>query len=71
MKWSGKKLWKMVKVKTPLRQTFLVIQWLRICLPAQGTQVQSLVWETPHAAGQLGLCATITDPVLSNEKPLQ
>ena len=25
--------------------TSLVAQWLRICLPVQGTQVQSLVWE--------------------------
>ena len=27
--------------------TFLVVQWLRIRLPGQGTQVQSLVWEDP------------------------
>ena len=26
-------------------QTTLVVQWLRICLSMQGTQVQSLVWE--------------------------
>ena len=25
----------------------LVAQWLRICLPMQGTQVQALVWEDP------------------------
>ena len=25
--------------------TSLVVQWLRICLPMQGTRVQSLVWE--------------------------
>ena len=25
--------------------TFLVVQWIRICLPTQGTQVQFLVWE--------------------------
>ena len=25
--------------------TSLVVQWLRICLPVQGTQVRSLVWE--------------------------
>ena len=25
----------------------LVIQWLRICLPMQGTRVQALVWEDP------------------------
>ena len=28
-----------------LVRTSLVSQWLRICLPVQGTQVQSLVWE--------------------------
>ena len=27
--------------------TFEVVQWLRICLPMQGTQVPSLVWEYP------------------------
>ena len=25
--------------------TSLVVQWIRICLPMQGTQVRSLVWE--------------------------
>ena len=25
----------------------LVVQWLRICLPMQGTQVRALVWEDP------------------------
>ena len=32
----------------------LVAQWLRICLPMQGTQVRALVWEDPayrRAAG--------------------
>ena len=28
-------------------QASLVIQWLRICLPMQGTQVQSLIQEDP------------------------
>ena len=27
--------------------TSLVVQWLRICLPMQGTQVRVLVWEDP------------------------
>ena len=27
--------------------TLPVAQWLRICLPMQGTQVQFLVWEDP------------------------
>ena len=30
---------------------FLVAQWLRICLPMQGTQVQALVWEDPTCRG--------------------
>ena len=29
----------------------LVVQWLRIRLPMQGTQVQSLVWEDPTCRG--------------------
>ena len=34
----------------------LVAQWLRICLPMQGTRVQALVWEDPTCHGaQLGL----------------
>ena len=32
----------------------LVEQWLRICLPMQGTWVRTLVWEDPHATEQLG-----------------
>ena len=26
----------------------LVAQWLRICLPMQGTRVRALVWEDPY-----------------------
>ena len=29
----------------------LVVQWLRICLPMQGTQVRALVWEDPTCRG--------------------
>ena len=29
----------------------LVAQWIRICLPMQGTQVRSLVWEDPTCRG--------------------
>ena len=29
----------------------LVAQWLRICLPMQGTQVRALVWEDPTYRG--------------------
>ena len=31
--------------------TSLVAQWLRICLPVQGTQVRALVWEDPTCRG--------------------
>ena len=31
--------------------TSLVVQWLRICLPMQGTRVQALVWEDPTCHG--------------------
>ena len=39
--------------------TSLVVQWLRIHLPMQGTQVQLLVWEDPTHHGA-------TKPVLHN-----
>ena len=29
----------------------LVAQWLRVCLPMQGTQVRALVWEDPTCHG--------------------
>ena len=29
----------------------LMVQWLRICLPMQGTQVRALVWEDPTCRG--------------------
>ena len=34
-----------------LRGDSLVVQWLRICLPMQGTWVQSLVQEDPTGLG--------------------
>ena len=40
--------------KDTLRGASLVAQWLRICLPMQGTWVRALVWEDPtcrEAAG--------------------
>ena len=37
----------------------LVAQWLRICLPTQGTRVRSLVWEAPT-------CRRATKPVRHN-----
>ena len=32
-------------------ETSLVAQWLRICLPVQGTWVRALVWEDPTCRG--------------------
>ena len=32
----------------------LLAQWLRICLPMQGTRVQALVWEDPTCRGATG-----------------
>ena len=37
----------------------LVAQWLRICLPMQGTRVRALVWEDPT-------CCRATGPVSHN-----
>ena len=40
----------MYSLKTLLRAS-LVVQWLRIRLPMQGTWVQALVWEDPTRCG--------------------
>ena len=45
-----------------LRWTSLVVPWLRIHLPMQGTQVQSLGTQIPHATGKLSLCSPTTEP---------
>ena len=37
----------------------LVAQWLRICLPMQGTRVRAVVWEDPT-------CRGATEPVRHN-----
>ena len=36
-----------LKLKKQTFGVFLVIQWLRTCLPMQGTRIASLVWEDP------------------------
>ena len=41
--------------------TSLAAQCITMCLPVQGTQVQSLVWKISHAAEQLSLCTTISE----------
>ena len=43
-----------------------MVQWLRICLPRQETQVPSLNWKISHAAGQLRPRATTIEPVLQS-----
>ena len=46
----SRNLW--THVRNTRRGTSLVVQWMRICLPVQGTLVWSLVWEdfTYHGA---------------------
>ena len=44
------KRWKIRKVKRHGGAS-LVAQWLRICLPMQGTWVRALVWEDPTCHG--------------------
>ena len=50
--------------------TSMVVQWLRICLPVQGTLVNPWSGKIPHAAGQLSLCAMIAC-ALKQEQPFQ
>ena len=38
-------------IKSPGLGASLVVQWLRICLPMQGTRVRALVWEDPTSRG--------------------
>ena len=38
-------------IKKARDRASLVAQWLRICLPMQGTWVRALVWEDPTCRG--------------------
>ena len=40
------KMMDLTKLKNAMRAS-LVAQWLRVCLPMQGTRVRALVWEDP------------------------
>ena len=40
----------------------LVAQWLRICLPMQGTRVRALVWEDPTCRGATRPVSHTTEP---------
>ena len=43
-----------------------MVQWLRICIAMQGTQVQSLVKEVrSHVTEQLSLSSVTTEPLSS------
>ena len=53
--------------------TSLVAQWLRICLPVQGTLVRALVQEDPTCRGTTNkstcpVCATTTEPALQSPR---
>ena len=41
-------------IKKVRHRAFLVAQWLRVCLPVQGTRVRALVWEDPTCRGAAG-----------------
>ena len=41
-------------IKLTILWASLVAQWLRICLPMQGTRVRALVWEDPTCRGATG-----------------
>ena len=49
-------------VKKYWARASLVAQWLRICLPMQGTGFKPWSGKIPHAAEQLALWATTTEP---------
>ena len=62
--WKGRS--KIVFIQKQHNQTSLIVQWLRICLPVQGAQVWSLVWEDPTCRGATKPCATTTEPMCHN-----
>ena len=45
---------RMAIIKKSTNGASLVVQWLRICLPMQGTWVRALVWEDPTCCGATG-----------------
>ena len=42
---------RVIGIKRWSPRTSLVAQWLRVCLPMQGTRVRALVWEDPTCRG--------------------
>ena len=66
-------LWKtlLFPIKNAAFGASLVVQWLRICLPMQGTRVRALVWEDPTCRGATrpvrhNYWACILEPVSHN-----
>ena len=52
-------------IKNIIFRASLVVQWLRICLRMQGTQVPSPVWGIPHAESEtpkLQVCSRVLCP---------
>ena len=47
-------LFLLTSLKIRMAGASLVAQWLRVCLPMQGTQVRALVWEDPTCRGAAG-----------------
>ena len=43
--------WDLMKLKSFCTGASLVVQWLGVCLPMQGTWVRALVWEDPTCHG--------------------
>ena len=52
LKWKDKFQEKLIKCQRVWAS--LVAQWLRICLPMQGTRVRALAWEDPTCRGATG-----------------
>ena len=49
-------------------QTFLVVPWFKIDLPAQGPRFDPWFEKIPHARGQPGPCLTTTEPTLQSPR---
>ena len=54
---------RMATMKKSKTRTSLVVQWMRICLPRQETQVRSLVREDSTCRRATKACSTTTEPV--------
>ena len=57
LRYKGRVEWLQQGPQGPQNQKYrasLVAQWLRVCLPMQGTRVRALVWEDPTCRGAAG-----------------